>query len=252
MVIKDHLCDRLMRSTQNRQNRIEMINSLFRKKVNGNVRFNEATLRRKISEMSGDKLNSSPKRMMTNFDVENSFDRTNTLDESGFSSNRNIPKAKRNITISPKKFKTPSKMNKTLGGSPPKTVKLRKTIKHFRKSDMKSRLSNTINGSFNLSQKSLQRKSHYGYKNYALGSEYHVVSTKNDKSYDQKGNFEIVPNIVNKLIESHIPSVEFDKSSAKKLANVSNFHSSMNRRKNIIGNYRMKVSKYGNFKGGKL
>lgn len=100
----DHLCNRLMRSTQHRKNRVEMINSLFRKKGRQQYRFSEDTIQKKITEMVSGKKKTSG-RMESTMGEEGSFNRSSTIDENRVSKKK-VGK-KRLVTISPKKFKTP-------------------------------------------------------------------------------------------------------------------------------------------------
>mmetsp|Transcript_28506 Transcript_28506/g.25235 ORF Transcript_28506/g.25235 Transcript_28506/m.25235 type:complete len:184 (+) Transcript_28506:1-552(+) len=149
--------------------------------------------------------------------------------------------------MSPKK-RSPKKSNYPMENSPSKTVKMRKTQKNFKRDGDK--LMNTMNGSFNISQDSIMKVTNYGYKNYALGTKYHIVKTTTNRSCDYKGNFEVVPNVPSNDTGEHIQTIEFDKSPDRHLERSNNFNSSMNRRKKFVHNMRLKMSKYSNFKGG--
>lgn len=46
----DNICDRLHRAAQNRENRTEMINKLFRKQGKRFYRFSESILQKRISQ----------------------------------------------------------------------------------------------------------------------------------------------------------------------------------------------------------
>lgn len=74
----------------------------------------------------------------------------------------------------------------------------------------------TLNEGFNISQGNIEKKK-YGYKNYALGKEYHIVKTNKDNSCDYKSNFEIIPNYTRSEGESHIQTTEFEKSTKRRL-----------------------------------
>ncbi|CAI2361997.1 unnamed protein product [Moneuplotes crassus] len=256
----DHLCDRLLRSTQHRDNRVEVINSLYRKKQD-HYRFNEATMKSQISQLIDD----SPKARINRLEStiqDTSFDK---LENTGSLSKRSSVN-NRKVTISPNKMKTPGRKTNFALDSPEKNSNLRKTISQIKKanSQMKnnaSRLSNTLNGSFNLSTESLIRRK-YGYKSYALGDEYHIVKNNKNQSLtsakglkfnhsvEKRGNFEIIPNI-SKPFEghNHVQSINFHRSPDRNLDKKIHFKSTMSKKKKLREILKNRTTKISPFKG---
>lgn len=192
----DNLCNRLFRSTQDRKNRMDMINHIFRKCGRRKYRFSESRLRKRISDIFG-YSEASPNKSGNADDEESS-------------------QLERHNTISPKKTKKIKSLKKAgetinLGESPrspAKTLRLGKLNKNrINITGESARFANTSYNGFDIGGKILKKHKLYGYDNYTLGSKYHIVKNPKNYSVDYKGHFEIVPNEVK--TEEHVQTVDF-------------------------------------------
>ena len=93
-----------------------MINSLFRKKGRTQYRFNEATIQKKIIQMTQLAHKNMSNRLESTFRDESLLDRSSTIGEGGTMTGRILKK--KIGTISPHKFTTPVKKNNIMLNNP--------------------------------------------------------------------------------------------------------------------------------------